>query len=92
MIWHAVQQPDGRLARFSDVVDDFTHINYDEPDFIRLIARDVGIEHARHIVAVAKTVPADGEYGWDEALRTIEAVHGKERRNDVLADTRCADH
>ena len=34
MAWRIVQQPDGKLARFSDVCDDFTDVDltYEEPD------------------------------------------------------------
>lgn len=90
MIWHAVRQPDGRFARFSDVVDDFTHINYDEAEFITLIAHDVGDEHAKRIVANTKAVSLDGDDGWDAALMIIEAIHGKARVDEVLADVKRA--
>jgi hypothetical protein len=92
MGWRIVKQPNGRLARFSDVVDDFTHMDLTEQE-----ARDVcrandcsvseAAEKVRRGVAdepVPGFIEDDGEplKRWREALRMVAVVHGYQRAAD----------
>ena len=89
MGWKIVKQPNGKFARFSDVVDNFTHLDMTEEE-----AFDVCLEKnwggmMRHDAALkvklGRLIPAR----FDASLRTIEAVHGleeAERLRVLLSD------
>jgi hypothetical protein len=42
MAWRIVRQPDGKLARWSDVVESFTHHGMTEPEAIDLCRKEMG--------------------------------------------------
>ena len=70
-----VNQPDGRFARFSSVVDQFTHMDMSREEAIDLAQIELG-----RLTAVAKVdrgVNDDGLTRWHDCLETIEAIHGK---------------
>jgi hypothetical protein len=82
-----VLQPNGQLARFSDIVDHFTHINMTREEAIE-VARVDGVQDAEAKVerGVKDEIPwkhnvyGDGTARWKDALETIETVHGKAER------------
>ena len=75
----AIKQPNGLYARFSEIVDDFTHANCSREGLWNYYVRESG-EHC----ATEKLQRADENPGrFDEAIEIITAVHSKE-----LADSR----
>jgi len=84
MAWRLVQQPDGYLARFSSIVDSFTHYDMTPDEAIRLCIDEwnVGRKTAREKVQRAR---AAGIARWDEALEIIRAVHGEAEYAQLLS-------
>lgn len=83
MAWRFVEQPNGKLARFSEVVDDFT--DYDLTDIdAYAIARQLGcddqVSNSKIIAAV--TNPAR----FAEAIQIIGRVHGQEKAGQRRAE------
>jgi hypothetical protein len=72
-----VVQPNGLLARFSTVVDDFTEMNMTESEAAEVVAQEYA-ERAKHDAeqAIARAKAASGTFRWQESLETIRAVHG----------------
>ena len=82
-----VRQPNGKLARFSTVVDAFCEVDMSESDALRWCRERMGEDEAREKVrrAVADE-PTDGPGGrrccdqglvrWHDSLATILHVHG----------------
>lgn len=82
MGWRIVQQPNGMLARFSEIVDHFTAYNmtYDE-------AIEECCQHMGRIEApdkVQRGIDA-GIERFEEAIEIIEAVHGKSESDQYRA-------
>jgi len=78
MAWRIVQQPDGKLARFSDVCDDFTDVDltYDE-------ALDECIRHGMSVMDAIEKVKRGIEAGnarYLESLEIIRSIHGREHK------------
>ena len=85
MGWMIVKQPNGLYARFSSIVDDFTHVNLSRAEAI-----DECVERAGREVANAKVERADtdtdphthkpregdGLQRWRDCLQTIRIVQG----------------
>jgi len=93
MAWRFVRQPNGRLARFSDVVDHFTHGNLSVEEAIEVCVSEHGLlqnEAKRKVEAgVDDYEPwsisrkGDGLSRWRHALEAVERAHGKEERDRV---------
>ena len=67
MAWRLIRQPNGKLARFSEVVDDFTHTDMTEREAVTEFGP----------IAVAKILRADTQpHRYHEALSIINEVHG----------------
>ena len=84
MGWRLVRQPNGLLAMFSDIVDDFTAYDMtDEEAFIE--CRDKGgVDVARQKIQRANEHPER----FDDEIETIELIHGKaeaEKRRKELS-------
>ena len=79
-----VKQPDGLYARFSEIVDDFTHINYSYEDMWELYRDDSGIDCANEKMKRADDEPCR----FDEAINIIARHHGTDiaenRRMEML--------
>lgn len=70
MAWRIVKQPNGLYARYSEVVDDFTHT-----DMSRDEAMEVCREHMGRDDAEAKLQRADDEpLRWQEAIDSMRAL------------------
>ena len=92
MAWRFVKQPNGLLARFSEIVDDFTHYDLKPVEAEQLcIELQMLQDDAKNKVDLGLkddiTWPVDqrrndGLDRWRDALRVILAVHGAE----VLAE------
>jgi hypothetical protein len=74
MGWRIVVQPDGKYARFGDIVDDFTHMNMAREEAIEVCRTYPGMGAAE---AEEKVGRAEAEPGrWTEAIKTIRIIHG----------------
>jgi hypothetical protein len=78
MAWRIVQQPNGKLARFSDVCDDFTDV---EMDFNEAVAecQSYGMSVMDAIDKVNRGIKA-GNARYIECLETIRTIHGREHQ------------
>ena len=72
MAWRIVQQPNGKFARFSDVVDDFTHYDMTEEEAFDLCFERMGRREAQEKVAAAKRHPER----YEDEIETIRIIHG----------------
>ena len=86
MAWRIVKQPNGLLARFSDIVDDFTHINMSEAEALEVCREYLGIVEAEKKVLAGvqdwkpwtNGVLGSGLDRWSASIQTIKLVHGEE--------------
>lgn len=68
----AVKQPNGLYARFSDIVDHFTHIHLTREELI-----EIYVEEAGRNVALGKLERADQNlHRFQDEIDTIRWVHG----------------
>lgn len=88
-----VNQPDGRLAVFSTVCDDFTHYDLSNEEAIEYGTQEWGRFNAEQKIEAARADrlehgpgPGDGLGRWREALTAIAAQHGMEGLKTTLAD------
>jgi hypothetical protein len=81
MAWRIVQQPNGKFARFSDIVDDFTHYDMSQADAVYLCRHDHEMSQAEAEIKVANAL--SNPQRFDEAIETIRFHHGS-----LLADVR----
>jgi hypothetical protein len=78
MAWRIVQQPDRRLAVFSDVVDDFTSVDMTFGEAIdECIRRGMSVMDA--IEKVKRGIEA-GNARYLESLEIIRMIHGREHK------------
>ncbi len=80
MAWRFVKQPNGLYARFSDIVDDFTHYSMTPEGILRSGPEkwDVGPPTLRDKIGTADDSPER----FEEELETIRLIHGKARADD----------
>lgn len=93
MAWRIVKQPNGLLARFSEVVDDFTHYDMTEAEAVEVCQEDMGRADAEAKVRrgindephpfMNERDATDGLGRFRDAIETIRTIHG-----DELADER----
>ena len=85
MAWRMVKQPNGLFARFSDIVDDFTHMNLSEID-AREVCKQEGcgqLEVEKKMTAAKEdhipwtTTPGSGLSRWKDCLKTIKTCYDK---------------
>jgi hypothetical protein len=89
MGWRIVKQPNGLLARWSSVVDDFTHVNMAEAEAVAVCRMYPGMGRAEAAEKVRRGVEdepvsgflevggrGDGLDRWRDCLETIRAIHG----------------
>lgn len=90
MAWRFVKQPNGKLARFSDVVDDFTHMDMSHKEAVLVACREgLDPEKAEEKVRAAEEdhkpwavgIKGDGTERWKESLELIQFRHGKAKRD-----------
>jgi hypothetical protein len=96
--WMIVKQPNGLFARFSDIVDDFTHGDMTEAEAVELCRDSMGREEARKKVQRAiddedrwrpgvKHGDPKGLGRWKDAIKTVRAIHGAKRAREAAAET-----
>lgn len=71
MAWRIVRQPNGKLARFSEVVDDFTHYDMSEAEAMEL-CENLGAPPSRKVRAAMENPKR-----FERELETIREVHGE---------------
>ena len=74
MAWRIVKQPNGLLARFSEVVDNFTHANLTVAEAMELCVEDMSVAAATQ--KVQRGIDSDSR--WTEAIGIIRRVHGED--------------
>jgi len=92
MGWRIVKQPNGLYARFSDIVDDFTHMNLTEKQVITCCKKQGlgSCESADKLHAGKEdfipwtTTPGSGSSRWDDCIETIKNCHGKRKMNSRI--------
>lgn len=77
MAWRMVVQPNGKYARFSEVVDGFTDYGLTRDEAYELCRVHMGVEEAKGKMRRADNSPDR----WSESLATIEAIHGRDARD-----------
>lgn len=75
MAWRFVLQPDGKLARFSEVVDNFTHAGLTAGEALVYASRYMSFDEAVEKVRLA--VEDEKLKRWREALDIIRNVRGE---------------
>jgi hypothetical protein len=88
-----VNQPDGKLAVFSTVIDDFTHYDLDEAEALEYGIEEWGRETAEAKIKSGRADglergpgPGDGLGRWREALTDIATQHGMAGLKETLSD------
>jgi hypothetical protein len=84
MAWRIVKQPNGLLARFSDIVDDFTDYDMTEDEAFEVCHHDLGVEESKRKVRAGIEdwppwkidIKGTGHDRWDESIKTIRSIHG----------------
>jgi hypothetical protein len=86
MGWRIVKQPNGLLARFSDITDNFTDLNMTKEDAIALCKTKLdGYEYLAEVAVQAgiddlkpwsETEKGNGLSRWDDCLGTVKICHG----------------
>lgn len=92
MAWLIVKQPNGRLARFSDVVNDFTHLDMSEEDALALCREIMPPSVATRTVQDAQddirpgiqNAKGNGLWRWKHSLQSIAMVHGLQAVEKLL--------
>lgn len=88
MAWRLVVQPNGLLAKFSDVVDDFTAYDMTEEEATDLIVEEAKKE-ALKLAAYKINSAKENPLRFEEDLDMVLAIHGKrvadKRREDLSA-------
>ena len=79
-------QPNGKLARFSTIVDNFTHYDLSEEEAYEVCLDNMGRLDARAKVARGLARGLDAEFGWNECLETIRICHGEKELASVLKE------
>jgi hypothetical protein len=78
MAWRIVEQPDRRLAVFSDVVDDFTSVDMTFGEAIdECIRRGMSVMDA---IEKVKRGTESGNARYLECMETIRTIHGREHQ------------
>lgn len=68
----AVVQPNGLFARFSTIVDNFTHANYTEQELWEVFRDECGVDCANGKIQRAKAEPER----FEDSISDIKMVHG----------------
>lgn len=101
MGWRFVRQPNGLLARFSDVVDNFTHCNLSTREAIEVCCSEHGMSEAAAATKVrggtedwkpfTSQEKGSGLDRWNEALASIKMIHGESGVTDILNEINSQD-
>ncbi len=92
MAWRIVKQPNGKLARFSDIVDDFTDMDMTEAEAFECCREYLGIEDAKRKVKAGLEdwkpwtigIKGNGTERWQNCIKTIKSIHGEDTAKERL--------
>lgn len=84
MGWRIVRQPNGNYARFSEVVDNFTHTDMDREGAVDMCRIQFQLSAAEAEVKVRNAETNLGR--WAECMEIIRNVHGEEEAERVLLE------
>jgi hypothetical protein len=75
MAWRIVKQPNDKLARFSDIVDDFTDFNMTKNEAVKMCCT----VHNMSVRAAEEKVRRgiNDSKRWADEIETIAVVHGE---------------
>ena len=85
-----IKQPNGKLALYSSICDNFTMVNAEEQDivdfFVEEQTRDIRCDVARRVLALNRGEKPYHQFTrtFQEALDTIKRLHGTVESNSVL--------
>lgn len=93
MAWRLVKQPNGLFARFSDIVDHFTHYDMDECEALAVCVEKgmCEVSSQEKLQNAIDDILEDGSRGdggsrWKECLEQIVRCYGGDGLKDVLVD------
>lgn len=85
MAWRMVVQPNKMYARFSEIVDDFTHVNLTKNEAVDLVIEYFGTHDVGGVDR--KILAADNDSNrWSECLDVVLRVHGQSAIDSLLED------
>lgn len=97
MAWYFVKQPNGLLARFSEIPDFFTDIDLTVEHALLMCMKEYGMSKESAALKVQRALDdedqwernkkGDGSLRWSNALKTIVSVHGKKSWKAFLKNT-----
>jgi len=87
-------QPNGKLAVFSSIVDDFTYLNCEASQLREMFCQTMGRSDAQAKVQRGlddeEIWPGENvnrpHHRWKEGLQTIRLIHGQKRLDEFLAE------
>lgn len=79
-------QPNGKLACFSTIVDNFTRCNLTKEEAFVAAFEDMGRSEAEGKVARGLARGLEAQGGWNECLETIRMIHGPDTCAAVVAE------
>lgn len=95
MGWRIVKQPNGRFASYSEVVDNFTHLNMTEDEALQMCQDEYRLSETEAHRKVqdgindwspyALGMPNSIHHRWDEALYLIGSYHGEDEVKKIKA-------
>jgi hypothetical protein len=95
MAWRFVKQPNGLLARFSDIVDNYTHVNMSTEEAISYCLKNEDMGDLQASVKVETGVKDYGPFSttvgtghdrWDDCNEKIVSNHGPEELSKILKE------
>lgn len=78
MAWRIIAQPNGRFARFSEIVDDVTDYDMTRDEAVNLCMQEHHMSRQDAENKVQRGIQA-GRSRFDDAIRIIAERHGKAR-------------
>jgi len=87
-----IKQPNGLLARFSDIVDNFTHYDMTPEEAIEVILEDYRgtavdkVQRGMDDIIPWGTMPGHGLSRWEDCIESIRIVHGKKKARGIVTE------
>jgi hypothetical protein len=80
MAWRFVIQPNGKLARFTEVCDDFTHLNMSRAEALQAAVNEYNCGPSTAAQKIANAMkPKEVSTRWNQALEIIREIHGEDQ-------------
>ena len=101
MPWIIVKQPNDKYARFSTIVDDFTHMNLTRNEVLDLCTSEYQLNESqaleklrgadKNLYLDCYRVKGSESSRWEACLNTIDLVHGKSQVDKNLNTMKSGD-